>query len=466
MRRARMRWSAVVVALAAGILLTALDEAGAWSYREAAGPYKGKTIKVLDETTPIQDAMAAIKGDFEKETGINVEWELVNHFLVISKGEADLLSGQGAYDLIMLHSPQVGRLLKAGVIRFVDDFMANPKLMNPEFDAKDLIQPVWDRLAKVDGKYIGFVNWNYNSVYWARGDLLGHPEEKAAFKKKYGYDLGPAKTWEQVRDIAEFFTRKKGQKLAGKALEADFYGIVLEGIKGGTTGWDVWNNHIKNWGGDLFDKEGRPTINRKENVEAVKFWAGLWKFSPPGQAEYSLIDVPTVMGNGIAAQTIAWSDFIFGIDRPEKSKFAGKFVYAGIPYKKGNEKVRSAEAEPSLLIVNKASKNPEAAYLYLQWLAEKKTQERWFATGAGAIPIRESGWALPFATGQWKPLYAAMRETLKYGNPKPRVPELYQINDIFVTALHDVALGKKSAEDALAGAQRDVEKLCTRCFLK
>jgi multiple sugar transport system substrate-binding protein len=448
------------------LLLARSEPAGAWSYGEAGAPHKGKTVRILDETTPIQEVMVPLKGDFEKETGIKVEWELLNHFQVISKGEADLLSGQGNYDLVMLHSPQIGRLLKAGVIRPIDDFMANPKLMNPQFDAKDLMQPLWDRLAKVDGKHIGFINWNYNQVYWTRSDLLGHAGEKAAFKQKYGYDLAPARTWEQVRDIAEFFTRKKGQPLAGKPLEADFYGIVLEGVKGGTTGWDVWNNYVRNWGGDLFDPTGKPTFARKENIEAVKFWAGLWKFSPPGQAEYSLIDIPTVMGNGIAAQTVAWSDFIFGIDRPEKSKLAGKFVYAGIPAKKELEKARSAETEPSLLVINKATKNAEAAFLYLQWLAEKKTQEKWLATGAGAIPVRESGWSHPALAGAWKPLYTAMRESLRYGGPKPRAPEIYQINDILVAALQEIALGKKPAEEGLAGAQRDVEKICTQCFLK
>ena len=99
----------------------------------------------------------------------------------------------------------------------------------------------------------------------------------------------------------EFFTRKKGEKLTGETLESDFYGVVLEGIKGGTTLWTVLNAFVKNFGGDIFDAEGRPTVNRPENVAGVKFWADLWKFSPPGQAEYSLIDVPTVMGNGIAA---------------------------------------------------------------------------------------------------------------------------------------------------------------------
>ena len=107
-------------------------------------------------------------------------------------------------------------------------------------------------------------------------------------------------------DGIDFYV-KKGETLAGQKLESDFYGIVLEGIKGGTTFWVVWNAFIKNFGGDIFDAEGKPTVSRPENVAAVKFWADLWKFSPPGQAEYSLIDVPTVMGNGIAAQTLAWS---------------------------------------------------------------------------------------------------------------------------------------------------------------
>lgn len=463
-------WTArsVVGMLGAAFLLAGGTPAhGAWSYSEAAKPYKGVTVKVLDEDTPIQQAMAKMKGDFEKETGIKVEWELPNHFQVIEKGEADLLSGQGNYDLIMLHSPQVGRLLKAGVIRFVDEFMANPKLMSPTLDLKDMMSPPWEQLAKVGGKHMGFTNWNYNEVYWARGDLLTNAEEKANFKKKYGYDLAVPKTWEEVRDVAEFFTRKKGEKLAGKALDADFYGIVMEGIKGGTTAWDVWNNHVKNWGGDLFDKEGRPTINRKENIEAVKFWASLWKFSPPGQAEYSLIDVPVVMGNGIAAQTIAWSDFIFGVDRPEKSKFAGKFVYAGIPYKKGNEKNRSAETEPSLLVIGKASKHPEAAYLLMQWMAEKSTQRKWLESGAGAIPVRTSGWKEPaVAKSPFKKLYDAMQETLRYGGPKPRAPQLYQVADVFVGAIQEVALGKKSAQDALNAVQKDAEKMCTSCFVK
>ena len=40
-----------------------------------------------------------------------------------------------------------------------------------------------------------------------RKDWFEDPKEKAAFKKKYNYDLGVPQTWAQMRDIAEFFHR-------------------------------------------------------------------------------------------------------------------------------------------------------------------------------------------------------------------------------------------------------------------
>ena len=184
------------------------------------------------------------------------------------------------------------------------------------------------------------------------------PSEQAAFKAKYGYDLAPAKTLQQMRDIAEFFTRKKGEKLAEQALDSDFYGIVLEGIAAARLSRRSGTTSSRTIGGDIVDAEGKPTFDRPENVAAIKLWAELWKFAPPGMAEYSLVDVPTVMGNGIAAQTIAWSDFVLGVDQPGASRYAGKFVYAPVPPKAGLEGQRSVEAEPSMTVISASQQEP------------------------------------------------------------------------------------------------------------
>jgi multiple sugar transport system substrate-binding protein len=458
------RGALVGMAMAA-VALAGPWPASAWSYREAAKPYAGRSIAVLDEITPLQETMKALVPEFEKETGIKVDYQLLNHFEVISKGQADMLSGRGAYDAVMLHSPQMGLLLEAGVVRPLDELAASKALTNPGLDPGDFIQPAAETLTKFRGKTYGFLNWNYNVVYWARGDLLGNSEEKAAFKKRYGYDLGPAKTLQQMRDIAEFFTRKKGDKLAGQVLDSDFYGVVLEGIKGGTTFWTVWNAFIKNFGGDILDAQGRPTVDRPENVAALKLWAELWKFAPPGQAEYSLIDVPTVMGNGIAAQTLAWSDFVLGIDQPGKSKYAGKFVYAGSPGSAGSPRTRSAETEPSTIVISKHSKQPEATYLFLQWLVDKRTQARFFEKSGGAgVPIRTSSWSLPAVKqSRFGGLYEAMRESLRYGAAKPKAPKMYEIMDVLVGIVQEVGLGKKTAEQGLKEGQQKALAICQKC---
>jgi len=460
----RRIWTIAVLALA--LVWPAAARAQGWSYKDAAKPYAGRSITVLDEVTPLQENMKGLVPEFEKATGIKVNYELLNHFEVISKGQADMLSGRGAYDAVMLHSPQMGLLLDAGVIRPIDDLLGNKALTNPGLDRGDFIEPAAKSVSQFKGKTYGFLDWNYNVVYWARGDLLSHPEERAAFKKKYGYDLAPAKTLQQMRDIAEFFTRKKGEKLTGQPLDSDFYGVVLEGIKGGTTLWTVLDAFVKNFGGDIFDADGKPTVNRPENVAGVKFWAELWKFSPPGQAEYSLIDVPTVMGNGIAAQTLAWSDFVLGIDQPGKSKLAGKFVYAGSPANAKGVK-RSAETEPSMIVISKHSKQAEATYLFLQWIVDKSTQKMLFDKSGGAgVPIRVSTWSLPIVKqSRFAGLYAAMQESLKYGEAKPKAPKLYEIMDVLVGLVQEVGLGKKTAEEALKEGQEKVLAICTKCTL-
>ncbi len=101
------RWKSILGGFVSLALLCALSAmAGAWTYEEAAKPYRGMTLSILDEVTPLQQAMITYIPNFEKETGIKVDYQLLNHFEVIVKGQADMLTGRGAYDAVMLHSPR------------------------------------------------------------------------------------------------------------------------------------------------------------------------------------------------------------------------------------------------------------------------------------------------------------------------------------------------------------------------
>ena len=68
-----------------------------------------------------------------------------------------------------------------------------------------------------------------------RHDLLTDPEEMAAFKEKYGYDLSTPKTWQQYLDIARFFTRPE-QNLYGSGEIAGFFSYF------------TWEDHFSRYG--------------------------------------------------------------------------------------------------------------------------------------------------------------------------------------------------------------------------
>ncbi|WP_108261234.1 extracellular solute-binding protein [Mangrovicoccus ximenensis] len=455
-------------ALAAGLSALALAAAGqasAWSYEEAAKPYQGVEITILDEVTPLQEQFAGIVPQFEELTGIKVNYQLLNHFEVINRGQADMLSGRGEYDAVMAHSLQVGLLMDAGVLLPIDGYLGDAALTDPEFGQDDLIDPAFTSLAFQGGQQYSFLNWNYNMVYWARGDLLSDPGEMAAFEDAYGYPLAPAETFAQLRDIAEFFTRAAGETLAGETLGSPFYGIVMEGMNGGGTYVPVWQVFIKNAGNDIFDAEGHPTFDSPAVVKGLETWGDLWQFSPPGQAEYSLIDVPTVMGNGIAAQSIAYSDFVLGIDREGSSALHGKFVYGPTPVY-GEEDEYHAAGEPSGYFISKHSENPEATYLFLQWAAEKKTQADLLASGVG-VPVRDSSWAELMSEGnQLNGLYDAMKASLEGIEATPKAPRWFQISDVMNRIFQQVGLGQMTAEEAAAALQSEVTAICDPCLLQ
>src|ERR1700704_248335 len=153
------QWRCATAGLAIGAFLATGATAQAQSfYTEAAKPYVGTTIRVLDEITPLQETLSKIVPDFEKETEIKVEWELLNHFEVINKGQADMVSGRGYYDAVMLHGFQSGAMIAAGVVRPIDDLVKNPKLFNPALDTDDFIQKPYKSLAFFNGKQYSFVN--------------------------------------------------------------------------------------------------------------------------------------------------------------------------------------------------------------------------------------------------------------------------------------------------------------------
>jgi ABC-type glycerol-3-phosphate transport system substrate-binding protein len=441
--------------------------AGEWSLATAAEPYKGSTITVLEELTDLQPSFAEVIPQFEAETGITVDYRTEGHADVIQKGEADLFAGRGEYDLVMVHDFQQGRVVDADVIEPIQQYLDNPALKDPNVNFSDFIQGPTTASLNYGGQQLCFPSWIYNLVYWVRKDFLENPDEQAAFEQKYGYPLALPQTMDQMTDIAEFFTREAGDTLAGETLDQPMYGFVQEEARLGTTWHSLYWIYLRQFGGGLFDEEsGQPNVVRPENVQALDFFNSLQAYSPPGATEFSLIDIPVVMGEGRAASGLVFSDFVFSVDTPGGSPYAGQFLYAAPPMV-GDGAYRVTQTTPACEVINKASDNKEAAFLFVQWAASKQAQDAWFAQEKAAMPVRTDSFDLPaFTSGPYAAMYSAAKAALEQGSGFTQIPKLFEISDSINLELQKLLTGGQTSQETVESIQRSMEEICggQSCF--
>ena len=67
---------------------------------------------------------------------------------------------------------------------------------------------------------------------WAyRKDWFDDPAEKAAFKKKYKRELAVPETWDDLKDVAEFFTRPDKKRYGNVLVTGRGYDDIVMGFE-------------------------------------------------------------------------------------------------------------------------------------------------------------------------------------------------------------------------------------------
>ncbi len=366
-----------------------------WSLAKAAEPYKGTTIRIIGEALAPLESLNQQKAAFEEESGITVEIEQHAFDQVIQKTTADFVGKTGFYDAILNPHVRLPTLIANQWVQPINKFLADSALADPQFQLEEAVLNrdwLYASLGQ-DGELYG-VPFSSHTIYlnW-RQDLFDNAEEQQAFKTKYGYDLpSPPVTMQQMWDTAEFFTRKAGDSLAGETLEQDVYGMTLSGKRHISMLWNFYNV-LYAFGGMVVDSEtgaeyGPLVINSEEGVKALTFYRDLiTKFSPSGSLNYTWDEQLAAMQGGLAVQALLWADASYAISHDEsQSQVVGKVAYSGTPI--GERKIVNLHQWGMFL--PSTSKNPEAAWLFLQWTQRPEVQEKLMSTGS--ISLTESAY--------------------------------------------------------------------------
>lgn len=391
----------LLAAFGAGLISCALlapASAQDWSLTAAAEPYKGTTIRIIGEALAPLESLNQQKSAFEEETGITVEIEQHAFDQVIQKTTADFVGRTGFYDAILNPHVRLPTLIANQWVQPINKFLTDPALADPEFQLEDAVLNrdwLYASLGQ-DGELYG-VPFSSHTIYlnW-RQDVFDHAEEQQAFANKYGYELpSPPVTMQQMWDTAEFFTRKVGDTLAGETLEQDVYGMTLSGKRHISMLWNFYNV-LYSFGGMVVKSEtgaeyGPLVINSDEGVRALTFYRDLiTKFSPPGSLNYTWDEQLAAMQGGLAVQALLWADASYAISHDDsQSQVVGKVAYSGTPI--AERKIVNLHQWGMFL--PSTSKNPEAAWLFLQWTQRPEVQAKLMSTGS--ISLTESAYQTP-----------------------------------------------------------------------
>jgi len=335
-------------------------------------------LNLIVETGGMFDAIVPFIEEFTAKTGVKVNIERVASPVVYSKENVELVAGTGAYDLAYVETAWTNEWAQylfdlrelAGQYDTVEAFDADVANHSPVILA----------CGQAQGKQMVLPFYTYHMSMFVRQDIYDDATEQAAFKEKYGYDLKAATNFKELRDQAEFFTRKKGAMLKGKALEQDLYGVAMQA--GAYQENDEFSCYLWGKGADYAKVVKNDDGSLKEYVidqetkdaltQTMEEYIALTKFGSPGCLTANYDFVVTEQGEGRAVmQTSMFSNCFNWTSGIVKEKIADADAKLGVYPTIGGKPYTGAWS----FGVVKAGKNPEAAYWLVRYLSSYDCQE-------------------------------------------------------------------------------------------
>jgi multiple sugar transport system substrate-binding protein len=414
--------------------------------------YKGTSLSYIGEATINTAVLKELVPQFTAATGIEVKIEEAPYDQVLQKTTLDATSKSGAYDVISLPYEFLGAYAEKKWIAPVDDFLSSAKV--PGFDSADLIPELWTASSKWAGKTYGMPSNSAVMMMFYRKDLFSDASEQAAFKAKYNYDLAAPKTWQQYRDMAEFFNRPAGAKLAGQTLTDAFAGVALAGKRHVATVLE-WMDYAWTKGGGIFDKDGNLIVNSPQSIDALNYELSLTKFAQAGFTSATWDETTAALQKGTAALSITWGDTAGAMEDTKASAVVGKMGYASIPVDKDGD-TPIAHLGSWTHVISSTSKKKEAGQLFMAWAASKDVQKQLGAKGG--LPATTSSFKDPELLKSL-PYWTQELTSLSQAKNRPRLPEWGGISDSLQLQVSNVLSGQADAKTALDAAQADITKL-------
>jgi multiple sugar transport system substrate-binding protein len=380
---------------------------------------------------------------------------------VYEKEKTEFIAGTGAFDIVTFYPAYIGDFAGNGYLEPLDSYVAKTpdSVWNPHLE--DVLPAFRELYCKFGGKtYAMTIDGDAHMMIY-RKDLFNNADEQAAFKAKYGKDLKPPETWDDWLQVGQFFTRKKGEKLAGQVLDHDFYGSAEFAKRGFSFAWfvDRWAAN----GQLYFDEKMKPQMNTPEAVKALQNMVDSLKNAPPDVRGYGYDELRDALLKGNVAMVVQWTDVPKKGFSPTDSVVAGKLGQGRVPGINigGTVVHRSMMPVGRVLAVSASSKNKEAAFWAAKHIAYDRSLEDVSTTLTGLDPNRLSHMEHPEAytmfptTADAQEYLNGVKAAIGDGYPEIFIPGAAQYEDSLDLHVNKALAGEETPQQALDAVAKE-----------
>jgi polyol transport system substrate-binding protein len=441
------RRSVSVAALAViAVVVSACSGAGGGG---GGGGGSSKSLNVLmvgnSQMVDIQSLTAA---NFTKDTGIKVNFTVLDENSLRAKVQDDVANKTGAFDVVTIGAYEIPIWSKNKWLHEVSSYADK----DSGFDKADLLKPMVEVATGSDGKMYGIPFYGESSMLMYRKDLLAAK----------GVTMPEHPTWDQVASAAAK-VRDKSKGLAG---------ICLRGLKGWGEMFAPLTTVVNTFGGTWFEKDWTAKVNAQPFTDAVTFYTNLVKqYGEPDPQTSGFAECQNAMGQGKAAM---WYDATSGagkLEDPTQSKIAGKigFAYAPVKVTQYSGWLWSWDwAMPS------TTKKADTAWKFISWASSKKYENLvGNKLGWSRVPDgkRASTYEIPQYQKATAAYYKLVEDSINHADPnnpgvQPRpapgvqyvgIAEFADLGTKVSEYVDDVLVNKSSVKAALDKGQSDAE---------
>ena len=384
------------------------------------------------------EALKQAASDYEKQTGIHIDIAEFPYTNLFEKELIDLKAHTGAYDLIMLDDPWFPRFAHEQVLTELTPLLKKRGQSGPDSDfvatSLALCRHPYQTGSLYALPYVG-----NSQLFFYRKDL---------FEK---YLMKAPLTWDDVLAAAKTIQEKETAGAKGGQV----YGYVERAAQGNAAVADFMPIFWA-FGAEMFDANGKPTVNSPQGIAALEFMIELGKYSPPGYVSFNADDVGAHLLQGTAAMSINWPAWISSFSDQSKSKVIGKMEFTTLP---DGQKSGQAEIGNWLIAIPRESRNAEAAVDFLLWATSAEQMKR--SAERGNPPTRKSLFRDPELVAKY-PAYPAQMRSLETSRPRPRTPQWNEIENAFGIFLSKANSGALTPAEAMNQANAELEKIVQR----